>query len=329
MKIDIEITYLGEDVNVSSGASQMVVAFEFYDGNFPSSSGGGAVDSVNGKTGTVVLGANDINESSTRFWLTDVLKTAYDGAVSAIANMYTKSEVNTLLDNKVDKVTGKGLSENDYITADKNKLDGIQSGAEVNVNADWNATSGDAEILNKPTIPDTSTFALKSEVATVLFKSITQTIVTGKTAETCIYAIPLPRDGFNYMINVYSQAQVTTFLGAGITQRFRVGSFASPIDGVTGTNSIGLQTLLATNGAAGATQIQLLRRYKYSGGASGSIYGLVTGSNVSDDANILTSFTSLASKDFTVQNYLYVTFNPSNVGAIVTHNQILVTLIKI
>ena len=168
-----------------------------------------------------------------------------------------------------------------------------------------------------------------TQVATVLFKSITQTIVTGKTAETCIYAIPLPRDGFNYMINVYSQAQVTTFLGAGITQRFRVGSFASPIDGVTGTNSIGLQTLLATNGVASPNQIPLKRNFTLYGGASGSIYGLTTGSNVSDDANTLTSFTSLASKDFTVQNYLYVTFNPSNVGAIVTHNQILVTAIKI
>ena len=38
-------------------------------------------------------------------------------------------------------------------TADKNKLDGIAAGAEVNVNADWNATSGDAQILNKPTVP--------------------------------------------------------------------------------------------------------------------------------------------------------------------------------
>ena len=38
-------------------------------------------------------------------------------------------------------------------TADKNKLDGIAAGAEVNVNADWNASSGDAQILNKPTIP--------------------------------------------------------------------------------------------------------------------------------------------------------------------------------
>ena len=131
MKIDIEITYLGEDVNVSAGASQMVVAFEFYDGNFPGSSGGGAVDSVNGKTGTVVLGANDINESSTRFWLTDVLKTAYDGAGSAIANMYTKSEVKTLLDNKVDKVSGKGLRENDFTTALKNTYDAKPSKSAV------------------------------------------------------------------------------------------------------------------------------------------------------------------------------------------------------
>ena len=36
--------------------------------------------------------------------------------------------------------------------ADKTKLDGIAAGAEVNVNADWNAVSGDAQILNKPTI---------------------------------------------------------------------------------------------------------------------------------------------------------------------------------
>lgn len=34
----------------------------------------------------------------------------------------------------------------------KTKLDGIASGAEVNVNADWNASSGDAQILNKPTL---------------------------------------------------------------------------------------------------------------------------------------------------------------------------------
>jgi hypothetical protein len=44
-----------------------------------------------------------------------------------------------------------------FTTADETKLDGIAAGAEVNVNADWNATSGDAQILNKPTIPSAVT----------------------------------------------------------------------------------------------------------------------------------------------------------------------------
>lgn len=42
-------------------------------------------------------------------------------------------------------------TDNNYTTAEKNKLNGIAAGAEVNVNADWNATSGGARILNKPT----------------------------------------------------------------------------------------------------------------------------------------------------------------------------------
>ena len=42
----------------------------------------------------------------------------------------------TALDNKVDKVTGKGLSTNDYTTDEKNKLNGIDNGAEVNPRVD-------------------------------------------------------------------------------------------------------------------------------------------------------------------------------------------------
>lgn len=50
-----------------------------------SGGGGGAVDSVNGQTGVVVLNADDITETSTRFWLTNALKTAYDSAVTWIS----------------------------------------------------------------------------------------------------------------------------------------------------------------------------------------------------------------------------------------------------
>lgn len=53
----------------------------------------------------------------------------------------------------VQKEPGKVLSTNDYTTAEKQKLQSIAEGAEVNVNADWTAQSGDAQILNKPTIP--------------------------------------------------------------------------------------------------------------------------------------------------------------------------------
>lgn len=51
----------------------------------------------------------------------------YDGLV------YYHSKVKTALGNKVDKVSGKGLSTNDFTNTLKNKLDGIAAGAQVNV----------------------------------------------------------------------------------------------------------------------------------------------------------------------------------------------------
>ena len=51
-------------------------------------------------------------------------------------------------------MSGKGLSTNDYTTAEKDKLSGIASGAEVNIQSDWNETdeNSDAYIKNKPNI---------------------------------------------------------------------------------------------------------------------------------------------------------------------------------
>lgn len=44
----------------------------------------------------------------------------------------TKTGMSNTLDKKVDKVEGKGLSSNDFTSADKTKLDGIETGAQVN-----------------------------------------------------------------------------------------------------------------------------------------------------------------------------------------------------
>jgi nitrogen fixation protein len=45
-----------------------------------------------------------------------------------------------------------GTTYKQYSLTEKNKLAGVEDGAQVNVNADWNATSGDAFIENKPSI---------------------------------------------------------------------------------------------------------------------------------------------------------------------------------
>ena len=60
------------------------------------------------------------------------------------------------LSNKVTKVAGKGLSTNDFTDQWRNKLEGIESGAEVNVQANWDqtVTTADDYIQNKPTIPE-------------------------------------------------------------------------------------------------------------------------------------------------------------------------------
>lgn len=55
--------------------------------------------------------------------------------------------------------------------ADKTKLNGVAAGAEANVNADWNAASGDAQILNKPALgtaaaADTTDFATAAQGTT-------------------------------------------------------------------------------------------------------------------------------------------------------------------
>lgn len=93
-----------------------------------------------------------------------------------------KSSIQTDISGKVDKVVGKELSSNDYTTAEKNKLAGIASGAEVNVNADWNAISGDAQILNKPTIPSIAGLATETFVNNGL-STKENTITTGTTSQ--------------------------------------------------------------------------------------------------------------------------------------------------
>ena len=105
---------------------------------------------------------------------TDALKTKLEGVdtgaqvnviesvkVNGTALSVTNKAVDVTVPTKLTDLTNDGNfvtdanyvhTDNNYTTAEKTKLSGIAEGAEVNVNADWNATSGDAQILNKPSL---------------------------------------------------------------------------------------------------------------------------------------------------------------------------------
>jgi len=168
-----------------------------------------------------------------------------------------------------------------------------------------------------------------TDVETILFKSTTQTTVTGKIVETCIYSIPLPMDGNNYKMEIYSQSQVSTFSAGSCSHRYRVGTYLAPIDGAVGANSIGMQTGLGINGVNAAQQMPLTRRMSYKGGNSGTIWALSGGSNIADDATSTAVFATLKSADFTTQHYLYVSLSSNNASNVMVNSIVTVKLIKI
>lgn len=127
---------------------------------------------------TKIPGAlSDLNEDATHRVVTDAEKEAWNAksnfsgsyndltnkpTIPSVAGLASTNYVDDAVKDKVDKDGNKVLSTNDYTTEEKNKLANIAAGAEVNVNADWNATSGDAQILNKPTL---GSMAAKDSVA--------------------------------------------------------------------------------------------------------------------------------------------------------------------
>jgi len=69
-------------------------------------------------------------------------------------------------------------------SSDKTKLNGIASGAEVNVNADWNAISGDAQILNKPTLGTAASASSTDFIASSAASAFGLTLIDDANAST-------------------------------------------------------------------------------------------------------------------------------------------------
>lgn len=96
-----------------------------------------------------------------------------DKAVNIDLTPYAKdSDMETALDGKVDKVSGKGLSTNDYTTTEKSKLSGIKEGAQVNVLEGVQVNGSDLSISNKKVNVDLTPYAKNSDMQTALGKKV-------------------------------------------------------------------------------------------------------------------------------------------------------------
>lgn len=187
------------------------------------------------------------------------------------------TDIYTALDTKVDKVEGKGLSTEDYLTldktkvnnlnevlenavlnttatgstitldkrnlvtgtldnvelsipvsttdlaglmlpADKIKLNGIAANAEVNVNADWNAVEGDAQILNKPTLATVATSGSYNDLTnkpTIPTVDVTKSYVDTQLATKANAS------------NVYTKAEVDSKVSSVYRVKGSVASYAN------------------------------------------------------------------------------------------------------
>lgn len=148
----------------------------------------GPVGSAEGMVFDAELSPNSTNPVQNK-----VLYAAFDAVMEEVQEVDTA--LSASLEDKVDKVTGKGLSTNDYTTAEKSKLAGIAAGANNFVLEDGAVTA--AKI---------AAGAVSESVSVTLtaagWANNAQTVnVTGVTASNAVIVTPAPSTYTEYVDN--------------------------------------------------------------------------------------------------------------------------------
>lgn len=87
-----------------------------------------------------------LSNTSTNPVQNKIVNSAINNLNTLVGDTAVSTQITNAVANKVDKVSGKGLSANDYTTTEKNKLAGISENAEVNQNAFSNVVVGSTTI---------------------------------------------------------------------------------------------------------------------------------------------------------------------------------------
>lgn len=204
---------------------------------------------VNGKalSENITLSAADIGadvSGSASAALTSA-KTYTDTEIGEwVGDTTVSQQITIAIADKVDKVDGKGLSTNDYTTAEKNKLSGIATGAEANQNAFGiiKTKSGSVNAtVNADAKVDTVTFEAGDNITLITNESTGVIKIVGADAPEAPEAsleslgISATPAEINYLTGASSniQAQLNSMLdvtetGAAITANSDLNNYKTP-----------------------------------------------------------------------------------------------------
>lgn len=246
----------------------------------------------------------------------------------------TETGITVTYDDTTGKVNFVVATQSDvnFTSALNTKLSGIATGAEVNANADWNSSSGDSQILNKPTIPTISDTAYGSgwngdtgaasknaiydKIETIAGGSMTYPgagipVSTGSAWGTSItpgtgvaLALAAAVDGTGGLASVASQRTLIT--GTGLSTATDTPSVGTDTISVTtntyqaydadwlGVTANGASLISAANYAAMKTLLDTDDIQTLTGIAAGTAnLGTFTGTTIADSSTIKTGMQAL------------------------------------
>lgn len=165
------------------------------------------------------------------------------GATTASYNASTNTLTIDSTDNNTTYSVGDGgLTQKNFTTALKTKLDGIASGAEVNVQSDWNATSGDAFIKNKPSVDNYVDWKLVADddqaddIRKQTYVKFNGSTISGSGTQSDPYLVVTPDTNTTYSVG-----------DGGLTQKNFTTALKTKLDGITaGANNYTLPTATAS-----------------------------------------------------------------------------------
>lgn len=307
-------------------------------------SGGGAVDSVNGLTGVVVLDTDDINEGTTNLYYTDARVDANSNVVANTAKVgITPTQANEISANtlKVGITTQQAtdITNNNakisFDSASSTKLNGIEAGAEVNTVDSVNGLTG-AVSLGLLELDDVGADGSNGQVLTTngsggfTFTTVAAggavDSVNGQTGTVVLDTDDVSEGATNYY---YTEARVSANSSV-VANTAKVGITTQQASDITTNNAkVGITTAQANEIAANTLKVGITTQQASDITANNSkvsmVLGTTAGTALEGNTSLLqlgtTSTTALAGDTTTItsQQASDITTNNAKVG--ITFNE--------